>query len=350
MDKRDQEIVGYVRSMGKAQSSDIHEFLNKNGSDISLVSVKRIISHLESEGILKVHGAGPATNYSLTEYGKLITPVNAGEYTSADPDKRYGAKTYNPELFASLKFEIFDGDESKILESATKYYKSKIVGVSEALHKKELERFVIELAWKSSKIEGNTYTLLDTEALILRGEEARGKSKEETRMIINHKNAFTYIYENKNQFKELNRKNLEEIHKLLVEGLNVQNNFRSKPVGIAGSIYRPLDNQYQIAEAVESLSTVIANTSYPYAKALIALLGISYIQPFEDGTKRTSRLMTNAILLAHDLSAISYRSVDEKSYREAILVFYELNSLIPFKKIFIDQYDFAARNYLLTFK
>lgn len=60
--------------------------------------------------------------------------------------------------------------------------------------------------------------------------------------------------------------------------------------------------------------------------------------------------MTNAILLAHDLSAISYRSVDEKSYREAILVFYELNSLIPFKKIFIDQYDFAARNYLLTFK
>lgn len=83
----------------------------------------------------------------------------------------------------------------------------------------------------------------------------------------------------------------------------------------------------------------------PYSKALVALLGISYVQPFEDGNKRTARLMANALLLAHRLIPLSYRSVDEKQYRDATIVFYELNSIIPFKKIFINQYDFAARNY-----
>jgi len=55
--------------------------------------------------------------------------------------------------------------------------------------------------------------------------------------------------------------------------------------------------------------------------------------------------MANALLLAHHCAPLSYRSVDENEYREAMLVFYELNALAPFKKIFIAQYDFAARNY-----
>ncbi|MEK7530034.1 MAG: Fic family protein, partial [Patescibacteria group bacterium] len=84
-----------------------------------------------------------------------------------------------------------------------------------------------------------------------------------------------------------------------------------------------------------------------YAKALVALVGVSYIQPFEDGNKRTSRLMADALLLTHGYAPLSYRSVNEKEYREAMLVFYELNSLPPIKRIFITQYDFAARNYLV---
>jgi Fic family protein len=85
-----------------------------------------------------------------------------------------------------------------------------------------------------------------------------------------------------------------------------------------------------------------------FSKSLLWLLGLSYIQPFEDGNKRTSRLIANAVLLAYDLAPLSYRSVEEKDYKEAALVFYELNLLIPFKKIFVSQYDFAARNYLVN--
>ena len=130
-----------------------------------------------------------------------------------------------------------------------------------------------------------------------------------------------------------------------MKDLNVGRGLRKGLVGVTGSKYRPLDNIYQIRDAVDALSHAIAKVKTPYAKALIALLGISYIQPFEDENKRTSRPMADALLVAHRCAPLSYRSVDENEYREAMLVFYELNSIVPFKKIFITQYEFAAKNY-----
>ena len=166
-------------------------------------------------------------------------------------------------------------------------------------------------------------------------------------MILNHKEAFKFIRENSTIFKELNLAKLEEVHTILVKDLNVNLGIREKAVGVTGSIYRPLDNIHQIKEAITALCGVVNNMSSPYAKALIVLLGISYIQPFEDGNKRTSRLVANSILLAHGHAPLSYRSVDENDYREAVLAFYELNSIVPFKKIFIEQYVFAAENYAI---
>lgn len=241
--------------------------------------------------------------------------------------------------------DIFTENELRKLEDATHKYKKRTVDLSPAIQKKELERLVIELSWKSSRIEGNTYTLLDTEKLILENKEAPGHSKNETHMILNHKDAFNYIRSYSSQFKIVTRKNLEKLHSVLVKDLNVNLGLRSKPVGITGSIYRPLDNVYQITEAVNELSEAMLRMETPYTKALLALLVVSYIQPFEDGNKRTSRLMANAMLISHSLSPLSYRSIDEEEYRNAMLVFYELNSIVPMKKIFIDQYEFATQNY-----
>jgi len=179
----------------------------------------------------------------------------------------------------------------------------------------------------------------------LENKEPAGHSKEETRMILNHKDAFDFIRQNSVRFKTVTRSNLEELHTILVKDLSVGLGLRTKPVGITGSVYRPLDNQSQIAEAVENLSAAIMRMATPGAKALTALLGIGYIQPFEDGNKRTARLMASALLLSYSMAPLSYRGVDENEYREAVLTFYELNSIVPMKKIFISQYDFAARNY-----
>ncbi len=342
------QIVGLIQKLGQAQSSDIYNNLLNSGEELSFVTVKRVLSRLEKEGILAITGAGRSTGYLLTEYGKLISDVNASEYCAIEPDVRYGAKDYNFKLFDALNFDLFSVKEKSVLDIASAIYHDRIKNISETLHKKELERFVIELSWKSSKIEGNTYTLLDTENLILHGVEAPNHSKDEVRMILNHKEAFDFIHEHKNQFTALTRSNMENVHKIIVRDLNVTNNIRSKPVGVTGSRYSPLDNEYQIAEAVEKLSLAVSRMSNGYAKALITLLGISYIQPFEDGNKRTARLMANALLLSHKLTPLSYRGIDEKSFRGAMLVFYELNSLLPFKKIFIEQYDFAAQNYLVA--
>ena len=345
--KRNELIREFLFKNKIGSSSGIHSFILSRDEDISLVTVKRALSLLEKEGVIAEQGTGPATAYELTVQGRITAPIDARTYCAIEPDRRYGNERYNFELFSGVSDEIFSPAELDILQNATKVYQSRRTSLSQTLHKKELERFIVELSWKSSKIEGNTYSLLDTERLIEKGIEAPGKSKEEALMVLNHKKAFSYIYEHADEFKTLTKTNLSAVHRLLVEDLNVAFNFRKKPVGVTGSKYRPLDNEYQIAEAVGDLGSAVTRLKSGYAKVLVALLGISYIQPFEDGNKRTSRLMGNAVLLAYGFAPLSYRSVDEESYREAMLVFYELNSLIPFKKIFIEQYRFAAENYAL---
>ncbi|MFA5249319.1 MAG: Fic family protein [Candidatus Paceibacterota bacterium] len=345
LSQKQQKIIAIILEKGSLQSSAIHAEVVKAGDSISLVTVKRALSEMAAEKIIVATGAGRSLSYSVSTIGKVFSNVNAKDYCAFDPDKRYGASKYNFDLFADFPDDIFENDESALLNESTEAYERRIKDLSPVIQKKELERLIIELSWKSSKIEGNTYTLLDTEKLILENKEALGHEKKESQMILNHKDAFNFVRENTDKFKSLNRFNLEELHSVLVKNLDINFGLRSGPVGVTGSKYQPLDNVYQIQEAVVSLSSMIEKNKTPYAKALLALLGISYIQPFEDGNKRTARLMANALLLAYKKAPLSYRSVDEKEYREATLVFYELNSIVPFKKIFIEQYDFASRNY-----
>ena len=188
---------------------------------------------------------------------------------------------------------------------------------------------------------------MDTELLLKEGLKSNKNTESETQMILNHKKTFDFIYNNKNYFKELNIKKIEEVHYLLTEELSIKRNLRKFPVGVTGTIYRPLDNEHQIREVLEKLVQTINLLSNIYARSLLTILMISYIQPFEDGNKRTSRLLGNAILLSNNLAPLSYRNVEEVEYRGASLIFYEQNSIEAFKKIFIEQYIFACQNYNL---
>ena len=339
------KFLNIILEKGEAKSSDIHTEIVKAGEDLSLVTVKRMLSEMVAMGLLDVSGSGPATAYTVSTTGRINADIDAKKYCATEPDKRFGLSTYNFDLFSALPSNLFSDEEIKIMDGATAIYNERVKDVPEAVQKKELERLIIELSWKSSKIEGNTYTLLDTERLLLENKEAPGHSASEARMILNHKNAFNFIHDNKTEFKNITLTNLEKLHTILVQDLSIGFGLRNKLVGVVGSKYRPLDNGYQIKEAVEALIDAVRKAGAPEAKALIALTGICYVQPFEDGNKRTSRLMANALLLAHDRAPLSYRSVDEDGYREAMLVFYEINSIIPIKNIFVDQYEFAAKNY-----
>ena len=343
--QKHQKILGLFLRHKLLSSSEVHGHLFKEGEGISLVTVKRELSRMAISGLLTASGRGRSRAYTISVLGRVLSNVDTNVYNAVEPDKRYGLANFNFDLLSAFPSEIFTSAELAALEQATNEYRKRTADLPPAIQKKELERLIIELSWKSSKIEGNTYTLLDTEKLILEHKEAPGHDKKEARMILNHKEAFEFVHNNKKEFLTLTRANLEQLHGILVKDLSVGIGLRQSPVGVTGSKYQPLDNIHQIGEAVKALAQAISKANTPCAKALLALIGISYVQPFEDGNKRTARIMANALLLAHDCAPLSYRSVEEKDYREATLVFYELNSIVPFKDIFIEQYVFAAKNY-----
>lgn len=347
---KEQKVLRCLLEKEPRSSSDIREQLLKDSESISPATIKRALSHLLDMGMIRSKGTGRSTVYHIRVPGRVFANVDAQTYCEIEPDRRFGNTGYNFELFPELPANIFSSAELVVLESATAEYRDRTREIPPDLEKKELERLIIELSWKSSKIEGNTYTILDTEKLIIENKEAPGHDPKEARMILNHKDAFTFVREQSKRFQTPTRADIEELHRILVKDLSVGPGLREKPVGITGSKYRPLDNAHQIREGLEALLATVERARTPFNKALIAILGMSYLQPFEDGNKRTARLLGNAILLAFDCAPLSYRSVEENAYREATLVFYELNSAVAMKRIFIDQYTFAARNYLVKRK
>ena len=130
-----------------------------------------------------------------------------------------------------------------------------------------------------------------------------------------------------------------------MQDLNAERNIRKTRVGISGTNYKPPDNDFQIRDAMTLACKVINARANVFEKALLAILLLSYIQPFADGNKRTSRIVGNAILIANGYCPLSFRTVDSLKYKEAVLLFYEQNNISAFKKIFVEQYDFAVNTY-----
>jgi len=241
--------------------------------------------------------------------------------------------------------KIFSEHEKRTLQGLKDEYQNNIANLSPTLYQKELERLTIELSWKSSQIEGNTYSLLETERLFKEQKEAENKTKEEATMLLNHKDTISYLLDNKSLAKQINLRTIEEIHSLLIKDLGVSRNIRRRSVGVTGTAYKPLDNEHQIRESLEQMCDVINSKKSGFEKALIAVSFISYLQPFEDGNKRTGRMISNALLIADDACPLSYRSVDSLDYKKAMLLFYEQNNLAVFKEIFIEQNTFGVKNY-----
>ena len=240
---------------------------------------------------------------------------------------------------------LFTAEEKERLNVAHKTFTDNMSTLSDVEYRKEMERLGVDLSWKSSQIEGNTYSLLETERLLKEKETAQGKTKEEAVMLLNHKDALDFILDNPDYLKGLSIRRIEDIHSILTKELGVGSGIRKRRVGITGTNYRPLDNEFQIREALEDTCRLINGKEDAFEKALLALVLLSYIQPFTDGNKRTARISSNAILMAWGYCPLSFRTVDSIDYKKAMLMFYEQNNIAAFKQIFIEQYEFAVKNY-----
>jgi fido (protein-threonine AMPylation protein) len=342
---RQAKIARLIASQNGVSSGEIAPLLTKDVAR-SLITIKRDLAVLEKLGLIKHVGTARARKYFSTQTYTLIAPIDTDRYFSHERQIDNIYSRFDNSIFLTIKnAKIFTPEETRYLDTITGNARQRRKKLSATIRTQELERFIIEFSWKSSQIEGNTYSLLETEALIKRGQLAKNKDKKDAQMILNHKQTLSLIFNNPNKFKTLNIATIEQIHDSLVRDLSISKNIRTIAVGITGTYYRPLDNRYQIREAMEDMCLLVNKISNPFEKALVTMILLAYIQPFEDGNKRTSRVIGNAILLAYNKLPLSYQATQEEEYKKAVILFYEKHNLSYFKELFSQQYEFVAQNY-----
>jgi Fic family protein len=336
LNDRQKEILKLILAQGSITRSQL--------TGKSRITAIRDLNGLVKLKLIKAVGKGPATKYVLKATNLRLVYLDMADYFRQDMDRR-GAKTeFNRKIFKQI-LPLFSAAEQKALKRQMTGFSGRCRDLDPAIYKRELERFVIEFSWKSSQIEGNTYDLLETETLIKQKIEAVGHSREEAVMILNHKDAFDSIMKNRRDFQILGLADVLQLHNLLTKGLAIGSGIRNQPVAITGTLYRPPADKATLEAGLRQIIELINEAVFPLEKALLAASLVAYLQPFNDGNKRTSRTLANAILLAYDYFPLSYRNVDVNDYRRAMVIFYEQNNLYHLKRIFTAQLEFSRENY-----
>ena len=337
-------ILDFIKNNPVCSSQEI---LNGLSLKIGTTTIKRYLQDLIQEELVIPTGKNKARRYSISLSYDILRRIDIDDYFSKEIDERVIQNTYNQYLIKESlhKVALFTHQEIEILNSQLQLFKSNTSKLTLEEYSSEMERLAIDLSWKSSQIEGNTYTLLETELLLKEKQTASGRTKDEATMLLNHKEALDFILLQPNYINPLSVSRIEDIHSLLVKDLNISRNIRNGRVGISGTNYKPLDNSFQIREALEDMCELINSKGNVFEKALLALVLISYIQPFSDGNKRTARIISNAILINNQYCPISFRTVESIEYKKAMLVFYEQSNINPFKRVFMNQFEFAVNTY-----
>ena len=211
-----------------------------------------------------------------------------------------------------------------------------------------LNRLLIDLSWNSSRLEGNTYSLLDTELLIHNGKTPANKSPMETQMILNHKEAIEFLVESSDEVG-FNRYTFLNLHALLSNNLlpnpAASGRLRTFGVGITNSVFTPLGIPQLIEESFDQILAKASQIQNPFEQAFFVLVQLPYLQPFDDVNKRVSRLAANIPLTRHNLAPLSFIDVPEESYVKGILGIYELNRIELLKDVFLWAYERSALRY-----
>lgn len=211
-----------------------------------------------------------------------------------------------------------------------------------------MDRLLIDLSWNSSRLEGNTYSLLETERLLEIGEGVEGKGTAETQMILNHKAAIEMLAEQADEIG-FNRYTVCNLHALLADNLmadlDAVGTIRSKPVGISGTVFRPLAVPQQIEECFEMMLASAEAIVDPFEQAFFIMVHLPYLQPFEDANKRVSRLAANIPLIRRNLCPLSFVDVVQQDYVAGLIGVYELNRVELLRDVFEWSYRRSCLRY-----
>ena len=335
----DQALIDYIAGHPGARRANIRRHAAPEASE---TTVWRALRRLVAEGKLEVSGKARATGYALA--GAAV--VRAHLQT---PYNRRKPVSYNREFLdryvPDKTFYLAEADRQRLHESGTPAGAPLPAGT---YARRILERLLVDLSWASSRMEGNTYSLLETERLIRFGQEASGKDRKEAVMILNHKEAIQHVVDNLGQIA-ISRPDLCNIHALLADGLLVDpamaGRLRRLPVGITHSRYRPLEDQFAIEEEFDILIAKAAAITDPFEQSFFLLVHIPYLQAFDDINKRTSRVSANIPLLKADLAPMTLLTMDDSAYIDGVIGVYELNNVSLLREVYIDAYLASADNY-----
>jgi hypothetical protein len=212
-----------------------------------------------------------------------------------------------------------------------------------------LGRLLIDLSWASSRLEGNTYTRLDTQNLIERGEAAQGKDRREAQMILNHKAAIEMLVESAGEIA-YDPYTIFNLHSLLSDNLladvRESGRLRERIVEVSGTVFHPLGIPQQIEQLFRELLTKAEAIQDPFEQAFFSMVHLPYLQPFVDVNKRVSRLAANIALIRRNLCPLSFVDVPEHAYVDAVLGIYELRRIELLRDVFMWAYERSCQRYM----
>lgn len=211
-----------------------------------------------------------------------------------------------------------------------------------------LSRLLIDLSWNSSRLEGNTYSLLDTKRLIEFGQEAKGRDRLEAQMILNHKDAIEFLVDNAADIG-FNRYTILNLHAILANNLladeRAAGRLRHIGVGIDGSVYHPPETPQLVEECFDALLTAADAIADPFEQSFFVMVQLPYLQPFDDVNKRVSRMAANIPFIKANLSPLSFTDLPRGLYTHAVLGVYELNRIELLRDVFLWSYERSAARY-----
>ena len=357
----EQVVAGHPESIGVAQ------ILKELKEERSRRTLQYWLNHLVQEGRLVKEGERRWTKYKLpAERTETKTAAKKGKAREragialAKQAKKVRAyvrqpiaerkpRGYEREFLDQYRPNetsyLNENELSQLEEWGTATQKQQPAGT---YAKQILTRLLIDLSWSSSKLEGNTYSLLDTRRLINFDEEAEGKEHLEAQMILNHKDAIEFLV-NSAEDIGFNRYTILNLHGLLANNLlddpSATGRLRQIAVGIEKSVFEPLGIPQLIDECFEQILASASAINNPFEQALFVMVQLPYLQPFDDVNKRVSRLAANIPFIKSNLAPLSFNDLPNKYYTEAILGVYELNDISMLKDIFMWAYERSASRY-----
>ncbi|WP_299784580.1 Fic family protein [uncultured Roseobacter sp.] len=291
-----------------------------------------------SDGQAEATGAIPLSAAAAALRAHVQQPLTARRPVGYDATL---LETYDPATAPLLT----DQDRAKLAEIGTPITAEQPAGT---YARNILDRLLIDLSWNSSRLEGNTYSLLDTRRLIAFGEAAEGKDQIEAQMILNHKDAIEFLVDTAGE-TGFDRMTLLNLHALLANNLlpdpTAAGRLRQIEVAISGSVFQPLALPQMIDTAFDRLCRQANTIDDPFEQALFILLHLPYLQPFDDVNKRVSRLAANIPMIRRNLIPLSFADVPQTLYTQAMLAFYETGNPALMRDVFLWAYQRSADRY-----